>query len=111
MVSPASTVAAGGAAAVLALGDLDAQGVAAEVLAVQLGDHRFRHLLVVHVGEAEAAAGAGLAVVDGLEAHAFADAGEQSVELLRIKALAQVAHIKTNAHGKSGRGEGKSVLA
>jgi hypothetical protein len=50
--------------------------------------------------------------LNGLEANPFTHAGKQSIKLLGIKALGQVADVQTNAHGKEGRREeGKRVLA
>ncbi|MEL0212528.1 MAG: hypothetical protein VW891_18435 [Novosphingobium sp.] len=86
-----------------ALGARAAQVVAAAVTAVEPRDHRVGDLPIVDVGEAEATASAGLTVLDGLEADAFAHAGEQSLELFGIEALGQVADVKTNAHGMRGK--------
>ena len=98
-----ATLAGGRAAAVLALRDFDAHGIAAEILAVQLLDHRFGSLLIFDICKAEAAASAGVAVVDGLETHSFTHGTEQSLELLGIKGLRQVADVEANAHGEGGR--------
>ena len=88
---------------VTALGALDAQGVTAEIFAVELFDHRISNFLVVDVGEAETTASTGLPVEHGFEADSFPDAGQQALQLLGFKSLRQVADVKASAHG---RGEG-----
>ena len=92
--------------AVAPLWAFDTECIPSEFLAVELLNHSISDFFVIDVCEAEAPAGTGFTVENGLEANPLPNAGELSFKLLALKILRQIADVKTHAH-ETGKGNGR----